>query len=169
MAKIDRTQIFPKIVEDIFIESWPGFAEQKPTDRAHLAMLLCSAFRHGKYSHHVYEDCISYPYRTRDEHFGRGRFQSINGKLGLFEVEEWWLKGSHTKGYSLTPEALFLMESVPLQTTQLVDTEGTVLKTPATEAIASRDINGNNRRGKGQISAVAVSYTHLTLPTSDLV
>lgn len=154
MAKIDRTRVYPRIVEQTFNESWPGFKELDADDRRHLTMLLCSASRCGRYAHSVYADAITYCARIRDEQFGRGRFQAINARLGLFEIEEWWLKGSHTKGYRLTREATFLMESIPLRTTELMDTHGLTVKTPARDAILQRDANGNNRKGKGQLSAV---------------
>lgn len=154
MATLDRSKLFPMIVMDTFNESWPGFKELPAEERRHLTHLLCSAFRHGKYAHAVYADAISYGYATRDEHFGRGRFQTINAKLKLFEIEEHWIVGEYTKGYRLTPQALFLMESVPLRTTKMIDTKGTVMKTPAQDAILERDFKGNHRRGKGQLSAI---------------
>ncbi len=139
---------------DVFVESWPGFGEVSDEDRRHLVMLMCSAFMQGKYAHHVYEDCISYYSRVRDKHFGRGGFYKLNDKLGLFRVEHWYLAGSHSKGYGLTPEALYLMESLPLRTTELMDINGVKLKTPAKDAILEKDANGNHRKGKGQLSAI---------------
>lgn len=154
MATLDRSRLFPKLVHDEFVESWPGFADVDAKDRRHLVMLMVSAFKCGKYAHDVYTDCISYYCRTRDKHFGRGRFQELNAKLGLFKIEEWWLRGSHTKGVGLTPEALFRLESLPLRTTEMMDTNGVRMKTPAKEAILQRDANGNNRKGTGQLSAI---------------
>lgn len=154
MATIDRTRMFPQVVMDVFVESWPGFGEVSDEDRRHLVMLLCSAFKQGKYSHHIYADCISYSCRVRDKHFGRGGFYRINDKLNLFRIEDWYLVGSHTKGYGLTPEALYLLESLPLRTTELMDTDGVKMKIPARDAILQRDANGNNRKGTGQLSAI---------------
>jgi hypothetical protein len=152
--KIDRSRLFPQIVEQTFNESWPGFKELDADDRRHLTTLLCSAFKCGKYAHTVYQDSISYYCRARDKHFGRGRFFELNDKLNLFVIEGWYQVGSHTKGYRLTREALFLLESLPLRTTELIDFNGLTVKTPAKDAILQRDANGNNRKGKGQLSAV---------------
>ena len=154
MATLDRARMFPMAVMETFEASWPGFKELPAEERRHLTHLLCSAFRHGKYAHSVYADAISYGYATRDEQFGRGRFQTINAKLKLFEIEEHWQVGQFTKGYRLTPEALFLLESVPLRTTQLVDTKGMTMQTIAMNAILERDFKGNHRRGRGQLSAI---------------
>ena len=98
MAKVNYSQLYAKAVEEVFIESWPGFAEQSASDRAHLVVLMTSALRCGKYKHNVYEDHVSYYCRTRDQHFGVGGFQRLNAALKLFEVAEHWLVGSHTKG-----------------------------------------------------------------------
>lgn len=154
MAKIDRKRVYPQIVEQTFTQHWPGFAELKASDRAHLTMLLCSAARPGKYAHSVYEGFISYYYLARDNHFGRGGFQTINADLKLFDVEEGYRVGSFTKGYRLTAKALAVLETVPQKPTALVDSIGQVMQTPAKFAVSEKDINGNHRRGTGNFPAV---------------
>lgn len=153
-AKHDRATAFPRAVEQRFSAAWPGFNELNDRDKAHFTRLLCSAHQRGRFAHSVYDDAITYGYRTRDADFGRGRFQALNGKLGLFDVVEHWRKGDFTKAYRLTPEAMVLMESIPLTATTLIDSNGTELNKPAQFAINSRDTDGNPRRGKGNLAAV---------------
>lgn len=147
---------FPLTVEAAFIESWPGFADLPAPDRHHLTALICSAFRLGQYRHTHYDDAISYHYKVRDKQFGRGRFQKLNRELGLFRIHEHYLAADgdgFTKGYSLTARALLLLESIPLRTTAITDTQGRIVRTPAVNGIEAKDWAGNTRRGKGQLAA----------------
>lgn len=156
MARHDRATAYPRAVERQFSDSWPGFAELDARYRAHFSLLLCSAFRLGRYAHSVYEDAITYGYRARDAAFGRGHFPALNRKLGLLDVLEHWQQGDYTKGYRLTDEALCLMEAIPLKTTTLVDVNGTEMRTPAQLAISERDIKENHRKGHGNLPAVVL-------------
>ena len=154
MARINRSQSFPRAVETTFNECWPGFRQLATSDRGGFIMLMISAFRHRRFRHNHYEDHICYHYQDRDRHFGRGRFKALNADLKLIDVQEHWQVGEYTKGYRLTDEALTVMESIPFNTTQIIDTAGTVMKTAATWAINERDANGNHRKGKGNLPAV---------------
>ncbi len=154
MAHIDRSKTFPQAIETAFIQAWPGFRQLDTSDRSHFIMLMLSSFRHKRFAHSHYSDSITYYCRTRDRDFGRSRFQELNAKLKLIEVQEHWQKGDYTKGYRITDEARTLIESIPLQTTKIVDTKGVIMKKAATWAINERDLDGNHRKGKGNLSAV---------------
>ena len=154
MAHIQRATTFPQAVEHTFSTSWPGFRELAVSDRAAFIMLMTSSFRHKRFAHDHYDGYITYRYQDRDRHFGCGRFQELNTRLKLIDVQEYWQVGAYTKGYRLTPEATDLMESIPFQTTKIIDANGTVMKKPATWAINERDANGNHRKGTGNLPAV---------------
>lgn len=154
MARIQRSTTFPQAVEHTFNTSWPGFRELIVSDRAAFIMLMISSFRHKRFAHDHYEGYITYRYQDRDRHFGAGRFQELNTRLKLIDVQEHWQVGSYTKGYRLTPEATDLMESIPFKTTKIVDSNGTVMKKAAIWAINERDANGNHRKGTGNLPAV---------------
>jgi hypothetical protein len=154
MARFMRAHGFPSVVEHAFREKWPLFSEQAIEDRFALTSLICSAYQYGKYAHRFFDGFISLSYQSRDKMFGRGGFQALNDKLGLFEVREQWRKNSHTKGYRLVPEALSVLEGTPRRTTEIVDLTGASVKVPAKKAIFSRDSKGNSRKGVGQMPAV---------------
>jgi len=155
-TKHDRARGFPRAVESHFIESWPGFGTLDSLTRAAVVWLACSTYRRGRYAHRVHEDAVMLHCRTRDAMFS-GRFDEINDRLKIFEVVRDYRFGggrSWTMGYKLTPEARGLMDSIPVQSSAIVDTQGVQMKAPARFAIFSRDIHGNNRKGVGNLPAV---------------
>jgi hypothetical protein len=153
MSALDRSRIYPQAVEQLFVDHWPGFAEESNADRGFLTLLVINCYRQKRYRHSHYEGMTQYYCRVRDGHFGRGRFQEINARLHLFEVTSGYCKGSFTRGYALEPDAQSLIENLPLSPTAMVDPQGNVIRTPATYAIESKDSNGQTRKGKGNIPA----------------
>lgn len=155
VATINRSKLYPLSVECAFVEGWPGFAALAASDRANFILLIITAYRRRRYDHCVYDGAMTLYCRVRDELFGRGRFFELNATLKLFAVNPEYAIGAYTMGYSLTPGAALVMESIPMKGNESwQDTDGHVLKTPARLAIQQRDIRGNHRRGTGNIGAV---------------
>lgn len=150
----DFANSFPAAVEATFSQSWPGFAGLPAAHRFKLASLACSCIRSKRYRHSQDASAIFYPYAVRDSDFGRGEFQRINQRLGMFDVSDCWKKGKFTKTYRLADKLIAIVEELELSKTTLVDHTGRRLKTPAKEAIQQRDSAGNNRTGQGNIPAV---------------
>ena len=155
MATINRSKLYPASVEAAFCSGWPGFSALSTSDRANFILLIISAYRRRRFDHFVYEGAMSIYCRVRDDLFGRGRFQALNATLKLFSINPEFCPGAYTMGYTLTPGAALVMESIPMNGNECWrDTAGNVLKTPARLAIQERDIRGNHRRGVGNIAAV---------------
>lgn len=150
----DFVTSFPAAVEATFSQNWPGFAGLPAAHRYKLASLACSCIRNKRYRHSQDASAIFYPYAVRDSDFGRGEFQRINQRLGMFDVSDCWKKGKFTKTYRLADRLIAIVEELELSKTTLVDHAGRRLRTPAKEAIQQRDSAGNNRTGQGNIPAV---------------
>ena len=150
----DFSTSFPAAVEATFSQNWPGFAGLPAAHRFKLASLACSCIRNKRYRHSQDASAIFYPYTVRDGDFGRGEFQRINQRLGMFDVSDCWKKGAFTKTYRLADKLIAMVEELELSKTTLVDHTGRRLKTPAKEAIQERDTGGNHRTGQGNIPAV---------------
>ena len=153
-VSFDFATSFPVAVEATFSQNWPGFAGLPAAHRYKLASLACSCIRNKRYRHSQDASAIFYPYAVRDSDFGRGEFQRINQRLGMFDVSDCWKKGKFTKTYRLADKLIAIVEELELSKTTLVDHNGRRLKTPAKEAIQQRDTGGNNRTGQGNLSAV---------------
>lgn len=159
MARANRAKLYPQAIEQAFCQALPAFAKESAPTRAHLTLLMISAYRQKRFQHHRYEGQISIYSRSLDEMFGRSEFAIINRRVGLFEIEQnysFCASGSPgwTRGYKLTASAEMIMESVQLQQTHMVDEKGVIVRTPETLAIAKKDERGNHRAGRGNIPAV---------------
>lgn len=131
------------------------FNALKFRDQFHLAQLILSAEqklrRHTRYGE---RGGFVILYQEQYRLFGRGRFEEINKKLGLFlSSEQWWSDKSEARAYGLTTKAGRIRERyLSLSGKKLgrfIYESGQYLRKPP-KAIASKNRAGNSAKNQGR-------------------
>ena len=129
----------------------PGFKKEPPEARRALCRMIFEApTRYRAHSH--YEGYARFHYKELEERFGRSQFNRINAALGLFDVPQDWSKvEGRTKPYMLAEKVTTLRErflaGCHRRSTRLMTEDGKILQAPPASAIASKNKDGQTRRG----------------------
>ena len=136
----------------------PGFKQQPKEVRLALCGMIYEApTRYRAHSH--YEGYSRFTWQELEQPFGRGGFDSINERLGLFEVlkdedgrEDWSLVESRTRAFMLTEQVATIRESFlkgcfRRGATKLLTQDGKYLQSLPASALAAKNKDGQNRRG----------------------
>jgi len=135
----------------------PGFKQQPEEVRLALCGMIYEApTRYRAHSHH--EGYSRFTWQELEQSLGRGRFKTINGELGVFEIlkddgrEVWSKVEERTKAYMLTEQVATLREKYlegvfRRGATKLLTQDGKYLQSLPASALAAKNKNGQNRRG----------------------
>lgn len=119
-----------------------GFAdEQKHVQMELTRMIKSCGTRYKVHSH--YPGWSFFTFETLEAKFGRGKFNSINERLGIFQTQMDWSKvEGRTKPYKLTPHVEALRTQFftkpPKEATRLLAENGEVRHKPPDNAIISK-------------------------------
>jgi len=129
----------------------PGFrSEPEDARRALCRMIFAAPSKYRAHSHH--EGCATFSSIELEREFGRGKFNDINNRLGLFNVVEDWSKvEGRTKPYLLAQKVTSLrdrfLNGCFRRTTRLLTDDGKDLQSLPTSALAAKNKDGQTRRG----------------------
>lgn len=126
-----------------------GFKAEQPDVQASLAILI---WQYGtkKRQHQGNEDAMAITYQEIGRRFGRGNFDAINARLGVFEVSAFWsVNRNRTKQYTLKPAVVSIrddyLQNGRRRLTSLISEDGLRLRT-LPKAVASKDMDGITRK-----------------------
>jgi hypothetical protein len=153
MAK--RTDTVPKDLVNHLCKTIPGFKRESIPHQCELARMVW----HGsskRRRHHHFEGAMSFGYEELAEAFGRNvggkGFDSVNSRLGFFEVTpNWSMSDGYTRGYKfselVTKSRNAYLDKMFHKETKLLMMSGIAMKT-LPPVVASVDMRGNASRWK---------------------
>ncbi len=85
----NRHEFLPESFIEAFQQGIPGFGKLSERHQFHLAKLIWEdGLKHRRHKDYPGHMCIGY--KELERRFGRGKFDSINSTLGVFEVSTNW-------------------------------------------------------------------------------
>lgn len=134
-----------------------GFTDLSDTEQHQIAGLLWVNNISGRYQHKARKDAFTLYCRAKEQMFGRGRFEEINMKLGLFTASNnWSITLGQTKAYGLADKAKqiiqeYLTRKGTDELTNLVNFQGDAIRNRS-NGILSRDMKGQTAETRAKIS-----------------
>lgn len=128
--------------------SLDGFKHETPEAQEGMAILILSATNKTR-RHKANPDALSISYKEKEQRFGRGKFEEINGRLGVFNYTPYWsAQRNLTKEYTLTPKTQQILDGYLLEGRSIVESLMAGGKRVRTlpKAIAAKDMDGNTLR-----------------------
>lgn len=144
-----RDELVPEDFLTYLKKTVPGFRAERDGHQMALAgMLWNGTSKRRQHSH--YTDHFSFSYRELDARFGRGGFDQVNERLGLFTVTNWSVDDGYTKGYAFTEQTQRITDRYltnihrrPITRLLYEDNGGIKALKTVPDAVASRDMANN--------------------------
>ena len=135
-----------------------GFTALPYKEQFHLAELILASDK-KRWKHYRYPDACAIPYQDLYRRFGRGRFEQINGDLGIFlSSGNWQSEKGEGRAYWLTHKVNSIREKyLKLAHKQYEGRfiyENNTYMRKAPKAITAKDYRGTTARNKNQITSL---------------